>query len=168
MTVLSLTWESPYLGKTVFILRWALIFMMEFSISQKMVCIEFRHTWSHHEQFIHLWNSYLSNFSEKLWWFQVPLCGCDPLVCSHQGHLINGCQGDNWLPGWHQGTLFTSMVDLNDKVIFHTVRLLYRVSYNLDILNTQHTPYRDGLVQDCSISSALALEILQPCAKPLI
>ena len=26
----------------------------------------------------------------------------------------------------------------------------------------------DGLVQDCSISSALALEILQACANPLI
>ena len=28
--------------------------------------------------------------------------------------------------------------------------------------------YIDGLVQDCSISSALAMEILQFCAKPLI
>ena len=28
--------------------------------------------------------------------------------------------------------------------------------------------YIDGLVQDCSISSALAMEILQPCAKPSI
>ena len=26
----------------------------------------------------------------------------------------------------------------------------------------------DGLVQDCSISSALAMEILQSCTKPLI
>ena len=29
-------------------------------------------------------------------------------------------------------------------------------------------PYIDGLVQDCSISSALALEILQSCTKPSI
>ena len=28
--------------------------------------------------------------------------------------------------------------------------------------------YISGLVQDCSISSALALEILQPCMKPMI
>ena len=27
--------------------------------------------------------------------------------------------------------------------------------------------YIDGLVQDCSISSVLALEILQSCTKPL-
>ena len=60
-------------------------------------------------------------FFNELWWFQVPLRGCDLLVCSHQGHLISGCQGDNWLPGWHQGPLFTSMVDLNDEIIFHAV-----------------------------------------------
>ena len=30
------------------------------------------------------------------------------------------------------------------------------------------TPHIDGLVQDCSISSALALEILQSCSKPSI
>ena len=28
--------------------------------------------------------------------------------------------------------------------------------------------YIDGLVQDCSISSALGMEILQPCTKPLM
>ena len=28
--------------------------------------------------------------------------------------------------------------------------------------------YIDGFVQDCSISSALAMEILQSCTKPLI
>ena len=29
-------------------------------------------------------------------------------------------------------------------------------------------PYIDGLVQDCSNSSALAMELLQSCTKPLI
>ena len=36
-------------------------------------------------------------------------------------------------------------------------------------LMSQYTDvYIDGLVQDCSISSALALEILQFCTKPSI
>ena len=32
----------------------------------------------------------------------------------------------------------------------------------------EETPHVDGLVQDCSISSALALEILQSCTKSLM
>ena len=35
-------------------------------------------------------------------------------------------------------------------------------------LNILCNEYIDGLVQDCSISSALAMEILQSCTKPLI
>ena len=31
-----------------------------------------------------------------------------------------------------------------------------------------HMAYLDGLVQDCVISSALAMEILQSCSKPSI
>ena len=31
-----------------------------------------------------------------------------------------------------------------------------------------HAPYIDGLVQSCSISSTLAMELLQSCTKPLI
>ena len=36
------------------------------------------------------------------------------------------------------------------------------------ILTLQVPPDIDGLVQDCSISNALALEILQSCTKPSI
>ena len=43
------------------------------------------------------------------------------------------------------------------------ISLFYTHSIHLDI--TQHPI--DGLVLDCSISSALALEILQSCSKPL-
>ena len=32
----------------------------------------------------------------------------------------------------------------------------------------QNNKYIDGLVQDCSNSSALAIELLQPCTKPYI
>ena len=33
---------------------------------------------------------------------------------------------------------------------------------------TMHQIYIDGLVQDCSNSSALAMELLQSCTKPSI
>ena len=41
---------------------------------------------------------------------------------------------------------------------------IYRWSYE----SSHNTYHFDGLVQDCSISSALAVEKLQACAKPLL
>ena len=44
-----------------------------------------------------------------------------------------------------------------------------QISHNLQVnLSKPHEAYIDGLVQGCSISSALALEIMQSCTKPLI
>ena len=37
-----------------------------------------------------------------------------------------------------------------------------------DTSTHRHADHADGFVQDCSISGALAMEILQSCAKPLI
>ena len=39
---------------------------------------------------------------------------------------------------------------------------------NIYDIHVYHIMYIDALVQDCSISSALAMEILQCCAKPSI
>ena len=38
--------------------------------------------------------------------------------------------------------------------------------YRSVLLRWYHENYIDGLVQDCSVSSALAMEILQSCSKP--
>ena len=37
-----------------------------------------------------------------------------------------------------------------------------------DLIEAHDKEHIDSLVQDCSISSALALEILQSCNKPMI
>ena len=44
--------------------------------------------------------------------------------------------------------------------------ILQLLGYNHPYLTNK--PYIDGLMQDCSISSALAMEILQSCTKPSI
>ena len=45
-------------------------------------------------------------------------------------------------------------------------QVIYKVHVDTTLMS--HEYHIDGLVQDCSISSALAMEILQSCTKPLI
>ena len=43
------------------------------------------------------------------------------------------------------------------QVLYHDIHNIY-----------MYIKYIDGLVQDCSVSSSLAMEIMQYCTKPLI
>ena len=67
---------------------------------------------------------------------------------------LNILQG--WLLYWHWGnhmiTAVPTQLDGYEKIFSMDPQLLYI----------------DGLVQDCSNSSALAMEFLQSCAKPLL
>ena len=58
---------------------------------------------------------------------------------------------------WQLGTYF------NDQIGNSIHPALSKLTRQQD-----NSHYVDGLGQDCSISSALAIEILQPCAKPSI
>ena len=55
---------------------------------------------------------------------------------------------------WWQAIIWT-----NDGLIYWCIY----ASLSLNELNCQEI---DGLMQDCSISSALVMELLQSCAKP--
>ena len=62
-------------------------------------------------------------------------------------------QTDRWIAG-------------RTRWILHTPHQLCCVAVQIDPKN--HTHYFDGLAQDCSNSSAIAVELLQSCTKPLI
>ena len=47
------------------------------------------------------------------------------------------------------------------------MKIAAKIVYSV-IVCTEFNDYFDGLVQDCSNSSVLAMELLQSCAKPLI
>ena len=76
-------------------------------------------------------------------------------------------------PGLNELIIFffkVTYVLCSDKAVYKGPRWLYCITFNLHM--TWYFAYIfceddiDGLVQDCSNSSALALELLQSCAKP--
>ena len=58
---------------------------------------------------------------------------------------------------------FMEKLFLNEK-LFICWRVVY---FDLNIINSVYA-YIDGLMQDCNISSALAMAILQSCTNPSI
>ena len=54
------------------------------------------------------------------------------------------------------------------SVINMRLLLLYLLTCNVSALMYMYVEYKDGLVQDYYNSSALAVELLQSCTKPLI
>ena len=46
-------------------------------------------------------------------------------------------------------------------------KLVWALSVHISANYVKPYPYFDGLAQDCSNSSALAMELLQSCTKPL-
>ena len=64
-------------------------------------------------------------------------------------------------PFWRHRNVWKQLNTLRPKQNGH-----HNVNNILDIFPRQQMYYIDGLVHDCSISIAKALEILQPCTKP--
>ena len=114
-----------------------------YSMSIFLCCIHNRHHWAqamcrfHCEHFRKKWLCY-----DRSQVYKITLLICPSMLFSHCG--LYCCQ---------QSSVF---------VCAHGIDVLLIVRYKLP-----YTAYLiDGLVQDCSNSSALAMELLQSCTKP--
>ena len=72
-----------------------------------------------------------------------------------------------WLVRW-QHVKWDSLVTtyFEDKINLTQIKEI--IVWSLSDLHQSNLDHFDGLVQDCSNSSALAMELLQSCAKPFI
>ena len=69
------------------------------------------------------------------------------------------------IPVWKHHSLYYHY----DALIIEITYIMNYITISNNVLTLYfHVPFIDGLVQDCSNSSALAMELLQSCTKPTI
>ena len=76
-----------------------------------------------------------------------------------------------WLMvGWADSVLGSPSIIYWDHEMIKSIKELVKIRQSVFTLysDTSTNRHTDGFLQDCSISSALAMEILQPCVKPWI
>ena len=186
MTVLSLTWESPYLGKTIFILKRGPAIPADY-ILEVVVIIQFPFTFMAVDGLVT--QGAMASVAMIASLLTVPnLCMADASLGAQQ-HIkilrlicINlfFCLNFNILFTYTVHSISLSFLQRThyewDMVSF--VSLLSEQSYsfppsvlyNIIVLYVTaiYWEYIDCLKQDFSISNALAMEIFQSCTKPLI
>ena len=86
-------------------------------------------------------------------------------------HFVPSFSGDNLCPCFKYNYVLSLQIIYalsSNKIMYNSVTPPHPPPYSLHYYCLLYTEYIDGLMQDCIKSSALAMELLQSCTKPLI